>query len=224
MTARAPESVDDLGSITTYGEAVRVFFSRPGPRRIAKTAATMWAARALLGPPGPADVLALTGTAAWWPLQEWLMHKYLLHLEPKERFGLHVDPSFARTHRAHHRDPKNVDRTLLPLEVITAAIPASSAIFLGLLGPRRRTVTAMATYSSMALLYEWTHFLVHTGIEPEGDYYRRVRRNHLLHHFRNENYWLGFTVPAVDALLGTEPPPASVPRSPTATNLHGLPT
>ena len=99
---------------------------------------------------------------------------------------------------------------------------AAGGVWLLLVGPRRAAVTAMATYSSMALLYEWTHFLVHTGVPPRSAFAKRVRRNHRLHHFRNEAYWLGFTWPDVDRWLGTEPDPASVPRSPTAMDLFGL--
>lgn len=214
--------VHDLASITTYREAVRVFFSRPGPRRIARTAAAAWLTRAALGPPGPAEVAIAAGVAAWWPLQEWLMHRYLLHLEPRTIAGRTFDPMFASRHRYHHEHPTDVDGTLLPVPVISAAIPAAGAIFLGLLGPRRRAVTAMATYSTMALAYEWTHFIVHTGVKPESAYGKKVRRNHLMHHFRNERYWLGFTVPMVDRWLGTDPDPGSVPHSKTATDLHGL--
>jgi hypothetical protein len=217
-----PRGIRDLSTLTTYREALRVFFSRPGPRRIAATAASCWLARAALGPPSPGEVALAASVAAWWPLQEWLMHRHLLHLEPRKIGPFTFDPIFAQRHRFHHQQPSDVDGTLLPPAVIDAAIPAASAVFLLLSGPHRRTVTAMATYSTMALLYEWTHFLVHTGIRPEGAYFRKVRQNHRLHHFRSEHHWLGFTVPLVDRWLGTDPEPASVPRSKTATDLHGL--
>lgn len=213
---------DDAESIRTLAEAARVFASRPGPRLIAATAGAMWAARAALGPPGVADVVAAGAALAWWPFQEWLMHKHLLHLEPRTIFGRPFDPLFARKHRAHHRDPRDIDKTLLPLSVIAGAIPGTSAGWLLLVGPRRAAVTAMATYSTMALAYEWTHFIVHTGVQPKTAYGKKVRRNHRLHHYRSEDHWLGFTVPAVDAWLGTDPDPASVPRSKTAMDLHGL--
>lgn len=222
MTEPAPNEVRDLSSIRTYPEALRVFFSRRGPRRIAATAAAAWLARAVLGPPGPGEFAVAGAVATWWPFQEWLMHRYLLHLEPQQIGGRTFDPVFAARHRFHHEHPTDVDGTLLPVPVIDVAIPAAGAIFLGLLGPRRRTVTAMATYSTMALAYEWTHFIVHTGVKPRTGYGKKVRQSHLLHHFRNERYWLGFTVPLVDRWLGTDPDPASVPHSKTATDLHGL--
>lgn len=218
-----PPSDESLSAIHTYRDALRVFFSRPGPRTIATAAGTAWLARAMLGPPGPGEIVTAGLVALGWPFQEWLMHRHLLHLKPRARpDGRVVDPIFARRHRYHHEHPDEIDAALLPIEVIHAALPVSGGLFLLLLGPRRRTLTAMATYSTMALAYEWTHFLVHTSIRPESAFYRKVRANHRLHHFRNERYWLGFTLPLVDRLLGTDPEPGSVPHSKTAMDLHGL--
>jgi hypothetical protein len=219
---REPSKVTELSSITTYGEALRVFFSRPGPRAIAASAGLGWLARAALGPPGLTEPLLMGTVLAWWPLQEWLMHKHLLHLRPTETPLGTFDPIFSQRHRWHHEHPDDVDGTLLPPSVIFAAIPASFAVFALTLGPRRRTLTAFATYSTAALVYEWTHFIVHTGVRPEHPYVKRLRQNHLLHHFRSEENWFGFTAPLVDELLGTNPDPASVPRSKTAMDLHGL--
>ena len=214
--------IRDGESVRDLREALRIFWSKPGPKVIAATAGTTWAMRALLGPPGLGDVVAVGAAITWWPFQEWLMHKHLLHLEPRTILGVRLDPLFARKHREHHQDPRDIDRTMLPVPAILGAIPLASGGWLVLFGPRRAALTAMATYSTMALLYEWTHFLVHTGVAPKSDFAKRVRRNHRLHHYRNEEYWLGFTWPDVDRWLGTEPEPASVPRSKTAMDLHGL--
>ena len=214
--------VTNAASVKTLGQAVRVFLSRPGPRVMTAVAASTWTARALLGPPGPSDLVAAAAALAVWPLQEWSMHRYLLHLEPRTIAGVQVDPLFARRHRAHHADPRDIDRTLLPLQVVLPAVPVSAGLWLLALGPRRAAVTAIATYTTMALFYEWTHFIVHTGVVPRTAYGARVRKNHRLHHFRDEHYWLGFTVPAVDRWFGTSPDPAGVPRSRTAMDLHGL--
>lgn len=212
---------DDGHRITTLSQAARVFFSKPGPRLIAGKAVASWARRATLGPPRLAELPVMAAVAAWWPFQEWLAHRHLLHLEPFELFGKTIDPSFAATHRAHHREPRDIDDTLLPLDVLALAIPASVALWHLAFRDRRLAATGMASYATAALVYEWTHYLVHTGYKPRSAYYARVRRNHVNHHYKNEAYWLGFTVPHVDAWLNTEPDPRSVPRSPTARDLHG---
>jgi len=220
--SKRPREVTDGEDIKTLREAARVFFSRPGPRFIAKNAAIAWSVRALLGPPRPSELAICAGVVAWWPLQEWLAHKYILHLEPREIFGTRIDPMFAQKHRAHHANPRDVDFTLLPMEVLRAAMPANVAVWLLSTGMRRQAVTGVAAFATMALAYEWTHFIVHTGVKPKTAYGKRVRQNHRMHHYRNENYWFGFIAPLVDRVLGTEPEPRDVPFSKTARDLFGL--
>ena len=216
MTKPHPISARD---IETLGEAVHVFVRQRGVQELIAFAGAQWAVRLTRGRPRASDALVAAGTLAFWPIQEWVAHKYLLHLEPTED----RDPIFARAHRVHHQNPDNLHHILLPLEVIRAAMPGTwlASRILFPFNARLRS-TALATYATMAVAYEWTHFIVHTRVEPKTAYGKRVRKNHLLHHFRNENYWFGFVSPNIDALLGTEPDPESVPRSKTAMDLYGL--
>jgi hypothetical protein len=50
------------------------------------------------------------------------------------------------------------------------------------------------------LMYEWLHYIVHTRWTPpagwRGKWLREVRRHHMLHHMRNEGFWLSFSAPA----------------------------
>ena len=81
--------------------------------------------------------------------------------------------------------------------------------------------TGLVFHLLLALHYEWVHFLVHTHVVPRTALYRRLWRNHRLHHFKNERYWHGFTAPIVDTLMGTNPDPKSVQTSPTCRDLDG---
>ena len=63
------------------------------------------------------------------------------------------------------------------------------------------------------LLYEWTHYLVHTHYVPTSRLGRHIRQHHMQHHCRNEGYWFGFTVPPIDLLFGTAPVASAVPVS-----------
>jgi hypothetical protein len=73
----------------------------------------------------------------------------------------------------------------------------------------------------VALLhYEWVHLLVHSRYRPRSRYYSRLAKNHRLHHFRNESYWLGVTIDTGDRLARTLPADRSaVPLSETARTL-----
>jgi sterol desaturase/sphingolipid hydroxylase (fatty acid hydroxylase superfamily) len=71
--------------------------------------------------------------------------------------------------------------------------------------------------------YEWTHFLIHAPYKPRGRYFKAIRRNHRLHHFKNERFWFGVTSTLGDRVIGTLPDQRSVPRSDTARSLHADP-
>ena len=215
----------DGQSIQTLGEAARVFMSRPGVRAIAAKAATSWAARATMGRPRMSDAAITLGVAVWWPFQEWLLHKHVLHMKPRPGKSGPLDV-YAAFHRDHHEDPRDIDLAFVPDDVLKRAIPLNRPVFFVLTGfDARRAATADAAYSTMALIYEWTHFLVHTGVKPDtrrplGRLYARIRRNHRYHHYLHEDYWFSFTWPDVDRLLGTEPDPKTIEPSPTVKNLH----
>jgi hypothetical protein len=216
----------DGQQIKTLGQAAKVFFTRPSIRTIAAKAGAAWLDRARMGRPRLSDAAITGAVVAWWPFQEWLAHKHILHMEPRPGKNGPADV-YAAYHRAHHEDPRDIDLTFVPDEVVAQAQPMTRPIFYVLTGfDKRRAATADAAYSSMTLLYEWVHFLVHTGVKPNtkrpiGRLYARIRRNHRYHHYLHEDYWYSFVWPDVDKWLGTEPDPKSIEPSPTVKNLHG---
>ncbi len=222
--AGAEERADPpANSIRTMRQALGVFASKRGVRKLAAFAGGAIAARALAGPIRARDAGLAGGVVGLWAFQEWAAHKHLLHLKPAERADGSVrDPMFARAHRYHHAHPHVVDGILLPEEVIHAAMPATVALWWLVTPDRRSWLTGLASYATMAVVYEWTHFIVHTGVKPRTAYGERVRRNHQLHHHRSEQHWYAFVAPFVDAMMGTDPPLEQVARSRTVRDLHGL--
>ena len=77
----------------------------------------------------------------------------------------------------------------------------------------------MLVYAVMALLYEWVHFLTHTAYVARSSFYRKIWRNHRLHHFKNEHFWYSFVLPQVDEWMGTGPRVSKVETSSTCRTL-----
>jgi hypothetical protein len=201
----------------TLSDAARCFAGTSSGRVLGGQTILLALARGREGRPDRRDAAIVVGVAVWWPLQEWLAHRYILHAEPREVLGRKVDPKVARLHRAHHLDPwRNVG---LPLGFLALAVPVHAFVWNLVVRDRRLALTGMAAYSSATLIYEWTHFLTHTAYRPKGSWFRRLQRRHRLHHFKDEHHWLGFTVPFVDDLFGTAPDPATIPTSPTVRTL-----
>jgi hypothetical protein len=165
------------------------------------------------------------------PFVEWVIHRYLLHL-PAFRIGRRRFELYGSVqHRIHHRDPSDLDRVLLkPPEVLSFVIQiplvAAAAVWVAvaLLGGHflPLTLTAIVLSYLGLLRYEWSHFLIHTPYVPKTRWYRSIWRNHRLHHFKHEDYWMGITSRMGDKVLGTDPDPRAVPKSPTARTL-GVP-
>ena len=74
-------------------------------------------------------------------------------------------------------------------------------------------LTGIAAFTFAALVYEMVHYASHVPVAPWSAYLKSVRRHHTLHHFKNERYWHGFTVPLVDVAFGTAPDHTQVPIS-----------
>lgn len=164
------------------------------------------------GPPRRGDLIVVAVTLAITGTVEWVIHRYLLHA-PLDSWTTRTLGTGSGHHR-HHLDPTDIDWLLLrgldagvfvtAFGVVTAAwsVPllwiTGSSVVGGFL-------TAWTFAAAGLIHYEWVHLMVHTRYRPRTRFYRTLARNHRLHHFRNEHYWLGVTSNTGDRLLGTLP-------------------
>lgn len=203
----------------TLQEAGKLFFSHRNARLLVPAAATAVAARLAMGKFTKRDAVVLTATIALEPFVEWLVHVNVLHQKPREIAGRTREFFMARDHRLHHMDPRQPDLVFIPKQAVLPAmalIIGSNAL---LIRKPRAIVTGVATSFTFLAAYEWTHFLIHSSYVPKSALYKKLRRTHQLHHFRNENYWYGIITPVSDKVLGTFPAKDDVPPSPTVKNL-----
>lgn len=215
-------TITDARTIRSLRQALLVFVQYPSPRLLAAKLVILIRVRMhLLATDGLASLtwwdllIPIAIVAVLWPIQEWVLHKYVLHLRPRERF----DPHFAKKHRDHHADPSYLPDVFLPSQVILPLVPPTLALWWWIMPTPGLAITAMLAYVGATLHYEWVHYLTHTNVVPRTRWFRRVRRNHRYHHFKSERYWYGFTVPLVDTLLGSDPKASTVETSPTARTL-----
>jgi hypothetical protein len=204
----------------TLREAIPLFFRHGSPRVLVACLAAALGARVAAGGWSAWDALPVAGLLAFWPIQEWLIHVFILHARPKRIFGRTIDFRVPRKHRAHHRDPWRLDLLFIPMHSFVYSIPILIGLWFLVTPTTPLALTGVLAHFALALHYEWVHYLVHTRVQPRGAYYQRLRKNHRLHHFKNEHYWFGVTMLGGDHLLNTAPPLAGVPTSPTARDLE----
>jgi hypothetical protein len=215
VTTRFP-ATDVGGGLAPWAGA---FARYPGPRIIAAALLAVTAARVALGRWHWWDLLIVGAFIAAQPFTEWLIHVFILHFKPRVVAGRTIDPFISRKHRAHHLDPRDVPLVFIPLPTLLGML-IGGGLVLGLaFRSAERSLTAGVIALCLVLVYEWTHFLIHSPYRPQSAVYRYVWRAHRLHHFKNENYWFGVTVHLADHVLRTFPEKSAVPTSPTCRTL-----
>jgi len=208
-------------SQVTLASTFTEFWKHPSPWMIAATACGALTWRLIEGGWQASDLLAPALLVALFPVLEWLIHVFILHWQPRQVVGLTVDSELARDHRRHHADPRDIELVFIPWRSLVAVVLGAVAI--GVLAfPRLgQGLTFVLAIAITGLIYEWSHYLIHSDYKPRTAVYKAIWRNHRLHHYKNEHYW--FTVTSTgtaDRIFGTYPDPGVVPSSPTAKNLH----
>ncbi|MFE6814497.1 sterol desaturase family protein [Streptomyces sp. CB02009] len=206
----------------TLRDAFHAFWRHPSPWMILGLLVVLLSARFALGNWHAGDALAPVILLALFPALEWVIHVFVLHWRPRKVAGVMLDTLLARKHREHHADPRDVPLVFIPWQALIWVIIGYNAVAFLAFPTLGQALTFMATVAAVGLVYEWTHYLIHSEYKPRSASYKAVWRNHRFHHYKNEHYWFTVTTTATaDRLFGTYPDPASVPTSPTAKNLHG---
>lgn len=214
-------------SVKTKRDAFTVFRRWSSPRFIATGLVVMIVVRLLVAGWSWWDLVAVGIVLAVNPFTEWTIHLFVLHGDPVTIGRVTLDNGSG--HREHHRDPSEIQWLLLrgvdaavfqvmvAVLVVGVTVPPLWLFGAPLLAP---ALTAVTFGIAKLLEYEWDHFFFHTSYRPRTRWYRRLKRNHRLHHWRNENYWLGVTTNFGDRVLRTYPKDKTdVALSPTARTL-----
>ena len=213
--------------LRTKRDIARTYFGKRSPQLMLVAVAGAFIARLLVGRWSYVDLVVIAIVVVANGTFEWMVHLFLLHA-PEGSIRMRVFGTSVG-HRKHHLDPADIHWLMLrPIEVIqfVPMLALVAAIFsvpwlwpagLPILAPYLTTLLAVCVALAH---YEWTHLLVHARYRPTSRFYARLSRNHRLHHFRNERYWLGVTSNSGDRILRTLPrSKADVPLSDTARTL-----
>jgi hypothetical protein len=206
----------------TLGTTGREFWKHPSPYMITATIVVALVWRIAEGDWRLSDLWAPVVWVAMFPVLEWVIHVFILHWRPRRVAGVLIDSELARDHRRHHADPRDIPLVFIPWRSLVLVIAGDLAIALFAFPRLGQGLTFLFVVGVTGLLYEWSHYLIHSDYKPRTRVYKAIWRNHRLHHYKNEHYWFTVTSTATaDRLFGTYPDPATVKSSPTAKNLHG---
>jgi sterol desaturase/sphingolipid hydroxylase (fatty acid hydroxylase superfamily) len=143
--------------------------------------------------------LFLAGTFIWTLTEYWL-HREIFHWDPDNAIGhrLHFI-----IHGVHHDHPNDKMRLVMPPG---ASIPLA-ALFFGIFWLIFGLPTAYPLFAGFLLgylIYDYMHYYLHHFV-PKSALGKRLREQHMRHHFQDHRYGYGVSSPIWDVAFRTQP-------------------
>ena len=135
-----------------------------------------------------------------WTLFEYWLHRLVFHFEPEDGLGARLHWII---HGVHHDHPNDPLRLVMPPAV---SVPLA-ALFLWLYTLIFGTPAAYPIFSGFILgylTYDYTHYHVHHHT-PRTKLGKRLREQHMRHHFQDHRFGYGVSSPLWDVVFRTLP-------------------
>jgi dihydroceramide fatty acyl 2-hydroxylase len=150
---------------------------------------------------GAVELLLLTLAGVLiWTLTEYWLHRLVFHWEPDNAFGRRMHFII---HGIHHDHPNDKLRLVMPPAV---AIPLAILFFLAFTAifGTPHAYPIFGGFIAGYLYYDYTHYYVHHFV-PRSDLGKRLREQHMRHHFQDHRYGYGVSSPLWDVVFRTLP-------------------
>ncbi|KAL3769404.1 hypothetical protein ACHAWU_008813 [Discostella pseudostelligera] len=209
---------------STWSHALQRFFIRePGPSLVLLSISGFIYTRIQSSMPFSIAELSILASSiiVWW-IQEYFFHRILLH-SSFQWIGKSI-------HRTHH-EKTYFHISIDPPELLLGWLFAAHFILKSVL-PLHYCLSATIGYALAGLVYEWSHYIVHTKVRPPSSsfflsetlsrLFSQMRDNHMRHHLVDDRYWYAFSVPAMDDLFETNPDVKEVRKSNGTVKLRKL--
>jgi sterol desaturase/sphingolipid hydroxylase (fatty acid hydroxylase superfamily) len=143
-------------------------------------------------------LLSLAGIAIWTLTEYWL-HRLVFHWEPDNAFGRRMHFII---HGIHHDHPNDKLRLVMPPSV---SIPLAALFFAAFwLIFDNAAFPLFGGFILGYLAYDYTHYYVHHFV-PKSDLGKRLREQHMRHHFQDHRFGYGVSSPLWDVVFRTLP-------------------
>ncbi|HTA94193.1 MAG TPA: sterol desaturase family protein [Polyangiaceae bacterium] len=142
-------------------------------------------------------ILLFTAGTLAWTLAEYWLHRIVFHFQGASAMSkrLHF-----LAHGVHHHWPHDKYRLVMPPGVSVPLYFGCLCLSLAMFGSAGWAVHAGFVFGYA--YYDLTHWRLHHG-RPRTAYGRRLRRHHLLHHFKETDARFGVSNLVWDKVFGT---------------------
>ena len=133
-----------------------------------------------------------------WTLTEYWLHRLFFHWQPGGRWG---ERMHFLVHGVHHKWPRDKYRLVMPPAVSISLFFLFLGLFYVLFGVRYMWAFH-AGFVVGYMVYDLTHYYIH-HFSPKSDYGRRLKKHHMLHHFKSHDSRFGVSNMVWDRVFHT---------------------
>jgi sterol desaturase/sphingolipid hydroxylase (fatty acid hydroxylase superfamily) len=134
-----------------------------------------------------------------WTLGEYLIHRYVFHMNDDKRWKRWITYTF---HGIHHEYPKDKDRIVMPP---AGALLISSIIFgVCWLIIQDYAFAYVPGFLVGYLAYAFIHYAIH-ALQPPKNFLKWLWIYHSIHHYKHPDQYFGVSTPIWDYVFNTIP-------------------
>lgn len=143
--------------------------------------------------------LLLVGGFLGFTFVEYMMHRYLYHMVPDNKWKDKLQYSI---HGVHHDYPKDKDRLALPPFI--SGLYAAILYFLFDFIMNEYALYFLPGFLVGYAMYLGVHYIVH-AYQPPKNFLKSLWVNHAIHHYKDPDVAFGVSTPIWDYVFGTMP-------------------
>jgi 4-hydroxysphinganine ceramide fatty acyl 2-hydroxylase len=134
-----------------------------------------------------------------WTFVEYVMHRFVFHYVPKNKFGLRLHFIF---HGVHHDYPSDAKRLVLPPSVSIPLATAFYFLFNAIL-PAGYVFGFFPGFILGYLFYDISHYAIH-HFNFKGNIWKKIKQHHMLHHYQAPDRGYGVSSPLWDKIFRSD--------------------
>ena len=134
-----------------------------------------------------------------WTLTEYIMHRFVFHFVPKQKWALRLHFIF---HGVHHDYPSDAMRLVMPP---SASIPLATGFYFlfDALLPANNIFGFFPGFILGYLVYDISHYAIH-HFNFKGSFWKAIKQHHMLHHYQDPTKGYGVSSPLWDKIFNSD--------------------
>lgn len=134
-----------------------------------------------------------------WTITEYLLHRFIFHMELKSKIGARIHFIF---HGVHHDYPSDSRRLVMPPSVSIPLATLFFFLFRFLIG-EVSVIPFFAGFLTGYLFYDISHYAIH-HFNMHSKFWLAIKNHHIKHHYQDPDKGYGVSSPIWDYVFKTQ--------------------